>query len=72
MQALEPFAAPGSLPVQTTDQDRPVVNGVQEPPQLKIEIPANRSAQWKSYSYSEIANGGAAMICFASRVLPSC
>lgn len=29
---------------QTTDQDRPIVNGVQEPPQLKIEIPANRYA----------------------------
>ncbi|KAJ5085807.1 Phenylalanine--tRNA ligase beta subunit [Penicillium argentinense] len=24
------------------DQDRPIVDGVQEPPQLKIEIPANR------------------------------
>lgn len=31
-------------PPQTTDQDRPFVNGVQEPPQLKIEIPANRYA----------------------------
>lgn len=30
---------------QTTDQDRPIVNGVQEPPQLKIEIPANRYAR---------------------------
>ncbi|OJJ60185.1 hypothetical protein ASPSYDRAFT_148400 [Aspergillus sydowii CBS 593.65] len=30
------------LDEDTTDQDRPVVNGVQEPPQLKIEIPANR------------------------------
>ncbi|KAJ5599848.1 Phenylalanine--tRNA ligase beta subunit [Penicillium hetheringtonii] len=28
--------------IQTTDQDRPIVDGVQEPPQLKIEIPANR------------------------------
>lgn len=27
---------------QTTNQDRPIVDGVQEPPQLKIEIPANR------------------------------
>lgn len=31
-------------PTQTTDQDRPIVDGVQEPPQLKIEIPANRYA----------------------------
>jgi phenylalanyl-tRNA synthetase beta chain len=30
------------LDEDTTDQDRPVVNGVHEPPQLKIEIPANR------------------------------
>lgn len=30
------------LDEDTTNQDRPVVNGVQEPPQLKIEIPANR------------------------------
>ncbi|OJJ04079.1 hypothetical protein ASPVEDRAFT_43524 [Aspergillus versicolor CBS 583.65] len=30
------------LDEDTTDQDRPIVNGVQEPPQLKIEIPANR------------------------------
>jgi phenylalanyl-tRNA synthetase beta chain len=30
------------LDEDTTDQERPVVNGVQEPPQLKIEIPANR------------------------------
>ncbi|KAJ5157280.1 Phenylalanine--tRNA ligase beta subunit [Penicillium canariense] len=30
------------LDEDTTDQDRPVVDGVQEPPQLKIEIPANR------------------------------
>ncbi|KAL9637283.1 MAG: hypothetical protein Q9164_002296 [Protoblastenia rupestris] len=27
---------------QTSNHDRPVVNGKQEPPQLKIEIPANR------------------------------
>lgn len=31
--------------IQTTDQDRPIVDGVQEPPQLKIEIPANRYAE---------------------------
>ncbi|EFQ98028.1 phenylalanyl-tRNA synthetase subunit beta [Nannizzia gypsea CBS 118893] len=30
------------LEEDTTDCDRPYVNGVQEPPQLKIEIPANR------------------------------
>ncbi|KAF3491656.1 uncharacterized protein GIQ15_01173 [Arthroderma uncinatum] len=30
------------LDEDTTDTDRPFVNGVQEPPQLKIEIPANR------------------------------
>ncbi|KAL4922684.1 hypothetical protein BDW62DRAFT_196690 [Aspergillus aurantiobrunneus] len=30
------------LDEDTTDSDRPIVNGVQEPPQLKIEIPANR------------------------------
>ncbi|OJJ78734.1 phenylalanine--tRNA ligase subunit beta [Aspergillus glaucus CBS 516.65] len=30
------------LDEDTTDTDRPVVDGVQEPPQLKIEIPANR------------------------------
>ncbi|KAM5450931.1 phenylalanine--tRNA ligase subunit beta [Microsporum audouinii] len=30
------------LDEDTTDSDRPFVNGVQEPPQLKIEIPANR------------------------------
>ncbi|RAL09997.1 phenylalanine--tRNA ligase subunit beta [Aspergillus homomorphus CBS 101889] len=30
------------LDEDTTDQDRPIVNGKQEPPQLKIEIPANR------------------------------
>ncbi|KAJ5408626.1 Phenylalanine--tRNA ligase beta subunit, partial [Penicillium cosmopolitanum] len=30
------------LDEDTTDQDRPIVDGVQEPPQLKIEIPANR------------------------------
>ncbi|KAK2869676.1 hypothetical protein FQN49_003122 [Arthroderma sp. PD_2] len=30
------------LEEDTTDHDRPFVNGVQEPPQLKIEIPANR------------------------------
>ncbi|KAL3478717.1 hypothetical protein BJX99DRAFT_223633 [Aspergillus californicus] len=30
------------LDEDTTNQDRPIVNGVQEPPQLKIEIPANR------------------------------
>lgn len=31
--------------LQTTDSDRPIVDGVQEPPQLKIEIPANRYAR---------------------------
>ncbi|KAJ5477342.1 Phenylalanine--tRNA ligase beta subunit [Penicillium diatomitis] len=30
------------LDEDTTNQDRPIVDGVQEPPQLKIEIPANR------------------------------
>ncbi|OJK02822.1 hypothetical protein ASPACDRAFT_75931 [Aspergillus aculeatus ATCC 16872] len=30
------------LDEDTTNQDRPIVNGKQEPPQLKIEIPANR------------------------------
>ncbi|BCS23818.1 phenylalanine--tRNA ligase subunit beta [Aspergillus puulaauensis] len=30
------------LDEDTTNEDRPIVNGVQEPPQLKIEIPANR------------------------------
>ncbi|PNY27233.1 Phenylalanine-tRNA ligase beta subunit [Tolypocladium capitatum] len=30
------------LDEDTEDEERPVVNGVQEPPQLKIEIPANR------------------------------
>lgn len=30
------------LDEDTENDDRPVVNGVQEPPQLKIEIPANR------------------------------
>ncbi|KAF2433965.1 beta subunit of phenylalanyl-tRNA synthetase [Tothia fuscella] len=30
------------LDEDTTDQDRPMVNGVREAPQLKIEIPANR------------------------------
>lgn len=30
------------LDEDTEDQERPVVNGEQEPPQLKIEIPANR------------------------------
>ena len=30
------------LDEDTTDHDRPIVDGVQEPPQLKIEIPANR------------------------------
>ncbi|KAJ5219092.1 Phenylalanine--tRNA ligase beta subunit [Penicillium cinerascens] len=30
------------LDEDTTDQNRPIVDGVQEPPQLKIEIPANR------------------------------
>ncbi|KAF5864192.1 phenylalanine--tRNA ligase subunit beta [Aspergillus alliaceus] len=30
------------LDEDTTDSERPIVNGQQEPPQLKIEIPANR------------------------------
>ncbi|KAI1862486.1 hypothetical protein JX265_009200 [Neoarthrinium moseri] len=30
------------LDEDTENDDRPIVNGVQEPPQLKIEIPANR------------------------------
>ncbi|KAL1995602.1 hypothetical protein VTN49DRAFT_1789 [Thermomyces lanuginosus] len=30
------------LDEDTTDQDRPIVDGKQEPPQLKIDIPANR------------------------------
>ena len=30
--------------LQTTDSPRPIVDGVEEPPQLKIEIPANRFA----------------------------
>ncbi|KAL2826860.1 hypothetical protein BDW59DRAFT_144844 [Aspergillus cavernicola] len=30
------------LDEDTTNSDRPIVNGKQEPPQLKIEIPANR------------------------------
>ncbi|KAJ1715540.1 phenylalanine--tRNA ligase subunit beta [Aspergillus flavus] len=30
------------LDEDTTNSDRPIVDGVQEPPQLKIEIPANR------------------------------
>lgn len=30
------------LDEDTEEEERPVVNGVQEPPQLKIEIPANR------------------------------
>lgn len=30
------------LDEDTTDSERPIVNGKQEPPQLKIEIPANR------------------------------
>jgi len=28
--------------IQTTDQERPIVDGVRQPPELKIEIPANR------------------------------
>jgi len=28
--------------MQTTDQERPIVDGVRQPPELKIEIPANR------------------------------
>jgi hypothetical protein len=27
---------------KTTDTERPIVDGVQEPPQLKIEVAANR------------------------------
>lgn len=30
------------LDEDTTDQKRPIIDGVEEPPQLKIEIPANR------------------------------
>lgn len=30
------------LDEDTTDSKRPIVDGVEEPPQLKIEIPANR------------------------------
>ncbi|KKY21370.1 putative phenylalanyl-trna beta subunit [Phaeomoniella chlamydospora] len=30
------------LDEDTTESERPIINGVQEPPQLKIEIPANR------------------------------
>ena len=32
-----------SKPYQTSTTERPIVNGKQEPAQLKIEIPANRS-----------------------------
>lgn len=42
--ARNPFGSAAEIS-QTTDQDRPIVNGVQEPPQLKIEIPANRYAR---------------------------
>lgn len=32
--------------LQTTDQDRPIVDGKQAPAELKIEIPANRYAPY--------------------------
>ncbi|KAF4535955.1 Phenylalanyl-tRNA beta subunit protein [Lasiodiplodia theobromae] len=32
------------LDEDTTNSKRPIVDGVEEPPQLKIEIPANRHA----------------------------
>jgi hypothetical protein len=41
------YGRPPAKKSQTTDQDRPIVDGVQEPPQLKIEIPANRYAEYK-------------------------
>ncbi|KAF9636863.1 putative phenylalanyl-trna beta subunit protein [Lasiodiplodia theobromae] len=34
----------GMLALVTTNSKRPIVDGVEEPPQLKIEIPANRHA----------------------------
>ena len=55
---------------QTSTQNRPVVNGKQEAPQLKIEIPANR--------YESRAQCGpnlmvcADMTCCASREYLSC
>jgi hypothetical protein len=34
---------------QTSTIERPIVNGKQEPAQLKIEVPANRSVQKRKY-----------------------
>lgn len=41
--SLSAMASQSTKDTQTSNSDRPVVNGKQEPAQLKIEIPANRS-----------------------------
>lgn len=41
--SLSAMASQSAKDTQTSNSDRPVVNGKQEPAQLKIEIPANRS-----------------------------
>lgn len=42
--AMSTATAHAKLAQQTTNTKRPIVDGVEEPPQLKIEIPANRYA----------------------------
>jgi hypothetical protein len=56
--------------IQTTDSDRPIVDGKQEPPQLKIDIPANRCVDVAAVGTG--AEGNAVMTCSVSRESPGC
>lgn len=51
--SLSAMASQSAKDTQTSKSDRPVVNGKQEPAQLKIEIPANRSVGELSHSAGE-------------------
>lgn len=52
--SLSTIASQSAKDYQTSTSDRPVVNGKQEPAQLKIEIPANRFVRDVSHFAEEI------------------
>lgn len=52
---------------ETTNDDRPIVNGKQEPAQLKIEIPANRYFSQGRVGASPDLIAYADMTCYASK-----
>lgn len=53
--------------IQTENSERPIVDGKQEPPQLKIEIPANRSVLRLRCDPESVADNSVDMTSFVSR-----